>query len=188
MMFTQEVAVVVRATLTAIVVVLLVRKYWRESLIDDFRHRLFVLRADLFDYALSGEIGFRDPAYTMLRESLNSILRFADKITPTRCLVITVFSRPIQDSGFVERHVREWSDALNALESDAARERVEKIHEQALLEVGRHMILGQLPLVLLLSNMLLMHALWEWFRGFLLAKARIVEVEARHSRQIPARA
>ena len=105
-MFTQEVAVIVRATLAATVVVLLVRKYWRESCIDDFRHRLFVLRADLFDYAVSGGIGFRDPAYTMLRESLNSILRFAHKVTLTRFLVMTVFGRPIYNSRFVERHVQ----------------------------------------------------------------------------------
>ena len=73
-------------------------------------------------------------------------------------------------------------------ESDAARERVEKIHEHALLEVGRHMILGQLPLGLCLSNMVPMPALRKSFRRFLMGKARIVEVEARHSRQIFARA
>ena len=188
MTFTQEVAIIVRATFAAILVVLFVTKFRRESRIDEFRHRLFVLRADLFDYALEGRIGFGDPAYTMLRESLNSILRFAHKITLTRLLVITVFSRQISNSGVVERHVREWSDALNALESGAARERVEEIHERVLLEVGRHMLFGPLPLDLLLANIVLMHALWEEIRRFLLAKARIVEVEARHSKRILARA
>lgn len=185
MIFSEEIGVILRATIGFVLLVILFNKYWRESRIDDFRHRLFMVRADLFDYARNGEIGFRDPAYTMLRENINSMLRFAHKITLTRFLVITVFSRSIISSELVEQLDREWNDAIRQLKSEAVRRQLTELHERALFEVCRHMVLGSVSLFLFLSNVALLHALWQGLRRFLLHKARIVEAEARFSRQAP---
>jgi len=46
-----------------------------------FRHRLFVIRDDLFDAAKAGRIAFNSPAYRTTWETLNAMLRSAHALT-----------------------------------------------------------------------------------------------------------
>src|SRR5689334_20196537 len=56
----------------------------REYRIDALRDRLFGIRERLFDYAANEGISFENPAYTRLRMLINSLIRFAHRLTFTR--------------------------------------------------------------------------------------------------------
>lgn len=65
----------------------LVCVFWKDYCLDAFRQSLFKLRDDLFMYAAHGNIAFDDPAYRVLRERMNSTIRYGHEFTITRCIV-----------------------------------------------------------------------------------------------------
>lgn len=64
---------------------------YRDYRIDRLRHRLFVIRNDLFLAASRGEIGFDHPAYLLTRKTLNGTIRFAHQLSLTRLLMSRLF-------------------------------------------------------------------------------------------------
>lgn len=54
---------------------------FRRFLLDNLRQKLFQIRDDVFDFAADGGIEFRDFCYRSLREDINSLLLFADKLS-----------------------------------------------------------------------------------------------------------
>lgn len=64
---------------------------FREYRIDRLRQHLFELRDELFDLAAAGEIEFNHPAYTATRTMLNSVIRFAHRITVVRFTLALVW-------------------------------------------------------------------------------------------------
>ena len=151
-------------------------RLWRYHRVDVLRHRLFVLRDELFDYALDGNLSFENPTYRMLRLRMNNLLRFAHKIGFTRLLILFLFRRKIIDAGMFEEKEREWRSALSQL-SDAQREKIEDIHGRVLREIPKHMVFGTFALFFLLGN----YVLWNRIRASLLQKARVVEIEAQYA-------
>lgn len=155
---------------------------WRRYRIDALRYRLFVLRDELFDYALENDVSFQAPAYVMLRRSINCMLRFAHKMVFTRFLLLLATSSRFERMGMIEEFDRQWQDALDQLGHEEHRKRIEDLRERALLEVSKHMALGSIPWILILSNIALLNHLWQRCRQSLLRKASIVEIEAaKHS-------
>jgi hypothetical protein len=55
---------------------------------DCFRLRLFEIRRQLFLYMADGNIGPTNPAYTRLRSSINSALRFTERMSFVRLLAM----------------------------------------------------------------------------------------------------
>lgn len=53
--------------------------YWQYR-VEKTRQELFVIRDELFDYAAAGNIPFNHTAYGLLREMMNSMIRFTHKI------------------------------------------------------------------------------------------------------------
>jgi hypothetical protein len=53
--------------------------YWQYR-IEKTRQELFFIRNELFDYAAAGNISFNHPAYSLLREMMNSMIRFTHKV------------------------------------------------------------------------------------------------------------
>jgi hypothetical protein len=65
---------------------------WRRYRLDAFRDNLFALRDELFRYAMQEEsLPFHHPAYIELREDLNSVIRFAEKMTVLRAMLLIPF-------------------------------------------------------------------------------------------------
>lgn len=64
--------------------------FWKEYCLDVFRHNLFALRDELFIYAGRGNIGFQHPAYRMLRDRMNSSIRYGHELTLSRLLLAMV--------------------------------------------------------------------------------------------------
>src|SRR5580658_4090425 len=71
---------------------ILLFKLVRDYRIDALRNRLFALRDDLFDYASAGNVEFDEPAYFKLRGVINSLIRFAHRLTFTRFLLGFTFT------------------------------------------------------------------------------------------------
>lgn len=167
----------------------LVLLLWRWYRIDALRFRLLVLRDELFDYAFEHGVPVQAPAYVMLRHSINSMMRFAHKMVFTRFLLLFAASSRLQRTGMIENFDRQWRDALDQLGDDEHRKRIADLRERALLEVSKHMALGSIPWIPILSNVALLSNLWQRCRQSLLRKASIVEIEAAtHSERLQAMA
>ena len=143
----------------------------RSYRIDALRHRLFVLRDELFDYALDGNISFDHPAYAMLRRRMNNLLRFSHKISFVRLLIFLSLGYKIMAKEALANHEREWRSALEQL-SDKQRKKIEELHERVLSEILKHMVFGNPAGIFLF--------VWSRIRVSLLHRARIVEIEAEH--------
>lgn len=154
--------------------------------VDALRHRLFVIRGELFDYAIGNGLPFDDPAYVMLRDSINSMLRFAHKISVPRVLVLSVAVRWFSCTEMITDHDRQWREALGGVEFAEHRRKIVELHERVLLTVGRHTILGSIFWVLLLANVAFVSHLRQRYKKFLVGKARVVEFGAKHTDRRPA--
>lgn len=64
---------------------------YRNYRVDLLRHRLFVIRNNLFLAASRGEIDFNHPAYVMTRKTLNGTIRFAHQLSLTQLLLTRLF-------------------------------------------------------------------------------------------------
>ena len=137
----------------------------RSYRIDALRHRLFVLRDELFDYALDGNLSFDHPAYAMLRRRMNNLLRFSHKISFVRLLIFLSLGYKIMAKEALVNHEREWRSALDQL-SDKQRRKIEELHERVLSEILK-------PAWIFLF-------VWSRIRVSLLRRVRIVEIEAEH--------
>lgn len=61
---------------------------FKDYIVDSYRQEVFCLRDDLFDFAASGNIDFKHPAYCVLRRKMNGYIRFSHRITLLDMLVI----------------------------------------------------------------------------------------------------
>lgn len=164
------------AVLFVIVFVLL-----RKCRVDALRHQLFVVRGELFDYALAHGLAFDDPAYVMLRSSINTMLRFAHKISFVRFLVLSAAFRWFSCTEMVTNQERQWQEALRGVGDAEHRRKIVELHEQVLLAVGRHMALGSISWILLGVGVALFSRLRQRYRVSLMHKARMVEFKAKHT-------
>ena len=89
------IAAIESSTCIAILSVVLL-KLWRDARLDSFRQELFVLRDELFDYAASGKIAFDDPAYRLLRQMMNGMIRYGHQISFFRFLMTAITVRLIE--------------------------------------------------------------------------------------------
>lgn len=108
--------------------------------IDVLRYRLFVCRDELFDLALAGTLGFRDQAYVLLRRKINNMLRFSHKISLVQAGLVSYFCRGAAFDELRDTDDREWEEAVCALASEEAQNRVRLIRDSVLVEVSRHTV------------------------------------------------
>ncbi|GEM_PF-2169952 len=99
---------------------------WRGYRVDVFREKLFALRDELFDYASAGNISFDQPAYWMLRKTMNSAIRFAHVFTFTRLTVAILLGGASRTSNTIEQ----WQNAVNQLESIRVQAKLREFHNR----------------------------------------------------------
>ncbi len=75
--------------------------FWKDYCLDVFRQNLFSLRDELFLYAAKGDISFQHPAYRMLRERMNILIRYGHEFTLTRFLLSLAILSSHSDSDSV---------------------------------------------------------------------------------------
>ena len=128
---------------------------------DLLRFRLFIIRDQLFDAAVKGELDFNSPAYKRTRTTLNGALRFAHRLTLSKLLITFLWMRR-KDPTAVERHHEAMRLAVQGLTRNQKRlllNAQEEIRMVMLTHVA-HVSLPLFPLVMLFKFGLRLH----WWR------------------------
>ncbi|MGA2131199.1 MAG: hypothetical protein ABSH50_02705 [Bryobacteraceae bacterium] len=143
---------------------------------DALRDKLFAVREKLFDYAVTGNISFDDPAYTKLRMLLNGLIRFAHRLTFSRltlgCLFMAWRNEPCD-----KKVLTEWHQALAALPPEAQKE-LDAIHNSALVLVVEHLVKGSPIMLCMLAGFALLRFLKAFTRWTLVAFVNRRTIEA----------
>lgn len=114
-------------TLAGVLVLWLIFFFLRRSYrVSAFRQDLFNLRAELFDYVLCTKgIWFQSAAYQNLRRTLNSLIRFAHRITFMRFVWNVVAARWMWNAfaeAEREAYESEWKRVLDELPPNVQRD------------------------------------------------------------------
>ena len=113
---------------------------YRDYRIDAYRQRLFALRNQLWDYAAAGHISFDDPAYLVVRNRLNGLIRFAHLLSLV-WLLAAAGARAVRPFPELEEETRrELEEVLEKVDARVAN-RLRAFHQQALLGAAEHSIL-----------------------------------------------
>jgi hypothetical protein len=129
----------------------------RGYLLDQLRQALFAIRDDLFDFATDGGIAFDHPAYRELRDDLNSIIRFAHKISVFRLLLAHYMKAP-DGAARKQPDLADWLEQVNRL-PPLARRKLIAVRVDSLREVTRYIVQRSL-LMLSIYTILRLLALW----------------------------
>ncbi len=137
---------------------------WHSYRLDSLRDELFQVRNELFDYAATGAISFDEPAYWLLRQRLNGLLRFAHTLSFFRLIVtVTAISTSAEGRRRVRKSSERWRSELEHA-SKGVREKLIGFDNRAGEIVAKHVITGSPVLFLMLPYVgLLMFG--AWIRG-----------------------
>lgn len=103
---------------------------YRLLCMEFFRQDLFQLRDDLFDYARKQNIAFNDPAYAVLRLTINGWIRFAHQRTMWQGLLFFVLMSKADKEYVRERGFeRRWAEAVAPLD-DTVKAQLEEYREK----------------------------------------------------------
>jgi hypothetical protein len=107
---------------------------WRDYRHDSFREDMFSLRDELFLYAANGHIPFDHPAYTILRDRINALLRHGHDLTLTRLTLLLLIVRDSKS----ELTTR-WEGAVAQLPVDT-KEVMERFDVRVAIYVFQHVV------------------------------------------------
>ena len=112
---------------------------------DHLRHKLFKLRDSLFWMPGKREISFDEKAYTLLRQRINGLIRFADRLNFRTSVVSQIAHRIVGPTGpgFRDR----FRLACESLTPET-REKLESIKEDVDKAIFRHLFWGNPPVFL----------------------------------------
>jgi hypothetical protein len=113
---------------------------YRSYLLDKCRQALFEIRDDLFDLAAQGEIDFHEDCYRTLREDLNSLIFFADKMS-----FIRIAFTPIPENA--AQRPEQWVQQVAALPHPLMRRALLGMREHALHEAMAYVVQRSLTLL-----------------------------------------
>jgi len=154
-----NVSAALHVTLGLTLVWILLFRLFRDYRIDALRDRLFALRDELFDYAADGNVAFVDPAYTKLRGLINSLIRYAHRLTFTRFFMGVLFMS-LHDEACDREPLEAWYRAVDALPASSQGE-LKRIHSEMLVLVVRHLVTGSPVMLAGLS----MFSIWAILNG-----------------------
>ncbi len=133
--FAAAVSVLISATL--LIVIWLLLRSWRD---DNLRDQLFSIRDDMFLYAIDRGIA-DNSAHENLRLLINSLIRYAHRISLGRLLLLGMCQRVFKVRADPPKTYVEWIQAVDALPAADA-DRMRGYHDQAMLLIMKHMIKG----------------------------------------------
>jgi len=147
-MNTQEILIVLSSLLSLFGIGYLMVQS-RLLCMEFFKQDLFILRDKVFDYARTGNIGFTDPAYIMLRHTMNGWIRFAHQRTMWHGLVLFILlSREDKERIMGTRFDVRWSKAVANMDGpvreqlDSYRERMHKLTFRYFLISAPEVVVG----------------------------------------------
>lgn len=122
---------------------------WRDYRLDSFRDHVFSIRDRLFLYAANGNVDFEDPAYGLLRDRMNVVLRYAHEFTLTRMFIILATHDRTKSTAIVK-----WEQAVEALR-EPTRSKVKEFNTCFAVAVLQHMVFGSFFLYVVLRPLML---------------------------------
>ncbi len=102
------------------------------------RQKLFVIRANLFNAALEGKLKFDDPAYELVRQALNGMIRFTHNLSFLRWFAIVIVNRYVHKN-LVEHFNEQFSRSLESLTIDQKQLLLRALAD-AHLQIFRHLM------------------------------------------------
>lgn len=184
-MLDSEFPFLARSLAFSSVAFLLIAKICWECGLEAFRHRLYVLEAELFELARTGRAATGEPACRMLRNSIRSMIRHSQGLGLFRHLATGVLIRRPVPAEAVGLHSQKWESAIARIGSDATRSELADLRERLLDAVGGFMTLGAVPLAAALSRTVSLGASIDRCRLFALRNGRWVEAQAGRDRRMP---
>jgi hypothetical protein len=111
-----------------------------------FRQEMFAVRDELFDYAAAGNIRFSDPAYRLLRQSMNGYIRYAHQLTFFRLCLIAIERKTFGVEEKTTWHDK-WRSSLANITNPETRDRLCEFHTRSNVLAIRRIVNGS-PLLL----------------------------------------
>jgi hypothetical protein len=137
---------------------IVVFRLWSSLRLDAFRQSMFALRDEMFDYAASGNIAFNDPAYSLLRKSMNGFIRYAHNLTFFRVILVVFYWKmfSIQPE---TKWWNSWDEATSRLPNEVVQRDLRCFHHRAMQLVARRLVLGSPFLMTLLIFVVCHHGI-----------------------------
>lgn len=136
---------VLRGMLLIAAAALAIAKISRQCSAEGLRRRLGNIETELFEFARLGQIGFRDPAYLLLRRSLRSIAWASPDFSLTRAALAVLQGHDIWWSANLQQQTQAWEEALCRVADPRARRTITELHQRMLSTVWGYLALGSIP-------------------------------------------
>ena len=114
---------------------------YRDYAIDRFRQDMFSLRDELFDAVDDGLLtSFDDPAYGVLRSTMNGFIRFAHRLSLLQ-LILLGPPRDVEEASVVREGTfsQRWSEAVATLD-DGQRRKLDEFQYRMNVLVLQHLV------------------------------------------------
>lgn len=152
-----EFNIIVQSILSLLVLVVIVFALWPNQRVDLFRQQMFALRDELFDYAMNGHIAFDSPAYQLLRNLMNGIIRYAHNLSFYRS---TLLQWKYQNDYTRKPWSEAWEHALQQIADKDTKRQMEEFHSRAKMLVVSQMVLNPGLVILFLPTIVLLIMLY----------------------------
>ena len=140
-----ETVSMVRATLLAGAAALAIAKISRQCSADGLRRRVRLIERELFEFARLGYVGFDEPAYLLLRDSLRSIAWASQDFSLTRAGLALLQGHDVWRSAKLQRQTRVWEEALDQVADLPSKMRIAAMHRRMLRTFWTYLTLGAIP-------------------------------------------
>ena len=136
---------VLQGTLLIAAAALAIAKISRQCSAEGLRRQLRTIETDLFEFARLGNIGFGEPAYLLLRDSLRSIAWASQDFSLTRAGLALLQGNDIWRSANLQRQTRVWEEAIDQVVDLRSKMTITDMHRRMLRTVWAYLILGAIP-------------------------------------------
>ena len=144
----HDIALVFQSAVSIAVLGVVLLKFWSEARLDTFRQQMFAIRDELFDYAAAENISFDNPAYRLLRRSMNGFIRYGHQLTFFR-ICATALELKLAGKSTESTWFEDWESALKKIQDNGVRLRLNEFHDLAMVCAANRLIFGS-PVLLLL--------------------------------------
>jgi hypothetical protein len=150
--------------LISLILAVVVFQFWKTHRLDTYRQRMFILRDRLFDYALEGRISFADPAYRLLRKSMNGFIRYGHQLTFFQ-LCLNLLRWHITENQPSLDWTKRWANAVESIPSEGVKRDLEALHAAALALVVKRLILESPSLIIAVSTVTIAFAIKQGLKN-----------------------
>ena len=136
---------VLQGTVLIAAAALAIAKISRQCSAEGLRRQLRTIETDLFEFARLSNIGFGEPAYLLLRDSLRSIAWASQDFSLTRAALAMLQGHDIWWSANLQQQTQAWEEAVYQVADPRARRTITEMHQRMLSTVWSYLALGSIP-------------------------------------------